>query len=163
MAPWPICTRRGRWSGAPAAQGLYSGSLSAAGGARSGADFVLLIAAALTPHALAALVQETYDLGLEAMVEINTEREAQLATELGAPLVGINNRDLHTFVVDMTTTGRLRPLLPDDVVVAALSGIKSAADGRAMRDCGADAVLVGEALVRAADPAVLLAELGAIP
>jgi indole-3-glycerol phosphate synthase len=127
-----------------------------------GADFVLLIVAALTAQELAALLRETYALGLEALVEVNTEDEARLAAELEAPIVGINNRNLHTFEVDMGTTGRLRPLLPEDAVVAALSGIKSAADGRAMRDYGADAVLVGEALVRAADPALLLAELGAI-
>jgi indole-3-glycerol phosphate synthase len=127
-----------------------------------GADFVLLIAAALAPRELGALFEETAHLGLEALVEVNTEEEARLAADLGAPLVGINNRDLHTFVVDMGTTGRLRPLLPPGVVVAALSGIKNVADGRAMRACGADAVLVGEALVRAADPAVLIAELGAI-
>ncbi len=128
----------------------------------SGADLVLLIAAALSAAQLATLLQETYRLGMEALVEINTEEEARQAVELRAPLVGINNRDLHTFVVDMGTTGRLRPLLPPEVVVVAFSGIKSAADGRAMREYGADAVLVGEALVRAADPRLLIAELGAI-
>lgn len=122
-----------------------------------GADLVLLIVAALAPPQLASLLEAAHALGMEALVEINTADEARLATELGAPLVGINNRDLRTFAVDLATTERLRPLLPGDTVVASLSGVGSVDDARRMRDAGADAVLIGEALVRSADPAALIA------
>ncbi len=129
----------------------------------AGADLVLLIVAALDERQLVDLLAETEALGMTALVEVNAEREAQLAAAISAPLVGINNRNLHTFEVDMTTTARLRPLLPPSTVVAALSGVKTVDDARAMRVAGADAVLVGEALVRAADPAALLATLAAVP
>ena len=128
----------------------------------AGADLVLLIVAALEPEQLAALLVRTHELGMEALVEVNTEAEAHVAAELDAPLVGINNRDLHTFEVDMGTTGRLRPLLSGTTVVASLSGIAHVEDAARMRAAGADAVLVGEALVRAADPATLLAELNGV-
>jgi indole-3-glycerol phosphate synthase len=125
----------------------------------AGADLVLLIVAALAPARVRALLRETHRLGMEALVEVNTPEEARLAAEIGAALVGINNRNLHTFVVDMATTERLRPLLPATTVVAALSGIRSVEDARRMREAGADAVLVGEALVRAPDPKAFLASL----
>jgi indole-3-glycerol phosphate synthase len=108
---------------------------------------------------VAALLETTHRMGMEALVEVNRPDEARLAADLGAPLVGINNRNLRTFAVDMTTTERLRPLLPATIVVAALSGIRSVEDARRMREAGADAVLVGEALVRAADPVALLGSL----
>jgi indole-3-glycerol phosphate synthase len=77
-------------------------------------------------------------------------------------LIGINNRNLRTFDVDMGTTARLRPLLPQHSIVAALSGIGSATDARRMREAGVDAVLVGEALVKAQDPAVLISAIRGI-
>jgi len=129
----------------------------------AGADLVLLIVAALTPARLTQLLRVTTDLGMAAMVEVGTEGEARLARDLDVPLVGINNRNLRTFTVDMETTARLRPLLASHTVVASLSGIKSVADARAMRAMGVDAVLVGEALARAADPECLLAELAGLP
>lgn len=128
----------------------------------AGADLVLLIAAALQPEQLAALLTQTHALGMEALVEVHTEAEARLAAQLDVPLAGINNRDLHTFEVDMGTTERLRPLLPDTTVVASLSGIARVDDAVRMRVAGADAVLVGEALVRAADPGALLAKLNGV-
>jgi indole-3-glycerol phosphate synthase len=127
-----------------------------------GADLVLLIVAALDPDQLAALLEATARLGMQALVEVNTAHEARLAAQMDAPLVGINNRNLHTFEVDMNTTGRLRPLLPDSTIVAALSGIRTLEDARRMREAGADAVLIGEALVRAHDPAALLASLAEV-
>jgi indole-3-glycerol phosphate synthase len=128
----------------------------------AGADLVLLIVAALEPDDLQALYGEALALDLQPLVEVNTAEEAQFAASLGATLVGINNRNLHTFTVDLDTTARLRPLLPPATVVAALSGVRTVADARLLRAAGADAVLVGEALVRATDPAALLAALGAV-
>jgi indole-3-glycerol phosphate synthase len=128
----------------------------------AGADLVLLIVAALDRSALGELLALTHDLGTEALVEVNTEEEAHLAIAAGARLAGINNRNLHTFEVDMTTTGRLRPLFPPETIVAGLSGVRTVEDARRLRAAGVDAVLVGEALVRAADPAALLAALAEV-
>jgi indole-3-glycerol phosphate synthase len=128
----------------------------------AGADFVLLIVAALNLDDLASLLALTKSLGMEALVEINTVEEAQLANEVDARLIGINNRDLHTFRVDMGTTARVRPLLSPGSVVAALSGIRTVEDAEAMRTAGVDAVLVGEALARSAEPEHLLAQLTAV-
>ncbi len=122
----------------------------------NGADAVLLIVAALEYPLLKTLFDAALSLGLTPLVEINNAEEALLARRLEAPLVGINNRDLRTFDVDLSTTPRLRPLLDRATVVAALSGIASAAEARLMREAGADAVLVGEALVRAGDPGDLI-------
>lgn len=129
----------------------------------AGADFVLLIVAALEAEEVASLLALAHELSMEAMVEINNEAEAALARDLDSPLVGINNRDLHTFRVDMETTGRLRPLLAPSTVVAALSGIRTVEDARAMRAAGVDAVLVGEALARSAEPERLLAQMSGLP
>jgi indole-3-glycerol phosphate synthase len=128
----------------------------------AGADLVLLIVAALTPARLGSLLEETYQLGMTAMVEIHTPAEAAIATASMAKFVGINNRNLQTFEVDLSTTQRLRPLLPGSTRVAALSGIRTVDDARQMREAGADAVLIGEALVRAKDPASLIAAIGRI-
>ncbi|MGH2346858.1 MAG: indole-3-glycerol phosphate synthase TrpC [Chloroflexota bacterium] len=125
----------------------------------AGADFVLLIVAALPEEDVASLLALANSLGMEALVEVNNEDEAHLARDLEAPLVGINNRDLHTFKVDMETTIRLRPVLSQRTVVAALSGVRTVEDARTMRAAGADAVLVGEALARTAEPERLLAQL----
>ncbi|HVA91218.1 MAG TPA: indole-3-glycerol phosphate synthase TrpC [Chloroflexota bacterium] len=129
----------------------------------SGADLVLLIVAALTASRLTALLALTEDLGMCALVEVYTADEARLARALEAPLVGINNRNLRTFTVDMETTARLRPLLSPRTVVASLSGIKNVEDARAMREAGADVILVGEALARATNPDGLLAALASLP
>ncbi|HVC82483.1 MAG TPA: indole-3-glycerol phosphate synthase TrpC [Chloroflexota bacterium] len=129
----------------------------------AGADLVLLIVAALSAARLTELLRVTTDLGMGALVEVCTEDEARLARDLDAPLVGINNRNLRAFTVDMETTARLRPLLAPRTVVASLSGIKTVEDARAMRATGVDAVLVGEALARAAEPECLLAELAGLP
>jgi indole-3-glycerol phosphate synthase len=125
----------------------------------SGADLILLIVAALRPAMVRVLLEQATKLGLSTLVEVNTEREAAIALEAGASLIGINNRDLHTFTVDMGTTARVRPSIPDAVVVAALSGIKTPEQARAMRDAGANAVLVGEALVRSSDPSALIGQM----
>ena len=128
----------------------------------AGADIVLLIVAALHTDNLKGLYERAAELGMQALVEVNTVQEAETAIEIGADLVGINNRDLHTFRVDLGTTERLKPQFPPSTVIAALSGVRGVADAVRMRAAGVDAVLVGEALMRAADPAGLLAHLGAL-
>ncbi len=128
----------------------------------AGADLVLLIVAALDAEDLATLLALAESLGMAALVEVNTAEEARLANDVNARLVGINNRDLHTFKVDMDTTTRIRPLLSPGTVVAALSGVRTVEDALAMRSAGADAVLVGEALARSTEPERLLAQLTAV-
>jgi indole-3-glycerol phosphate synthase len=124
-----------------------------------GADAVLLIVAALPADRLRALLDLTRELGMEALVEVHSEAEVEAALEAGASVVGVNHRDLTTFQVDVGLTERLRPRVPAEVVYVAESGIHSGADARRMRAAGADAILVGEALMRAPDPAVKLREL----
>lgn len=124
-----------------------------------GGDAVLLIVAALEPAPLRGLLELARGLGMDALVEAHTEAEVEGALGAGATVVGVNHRDLTTFEVDLGLTERLRPLVPRDVVYVAESGIHTAADARRLREAGADAILVGEALMRAADPAAALREL----
>jgi indole-3-glycerol phosphate synthase len=125
----------------------------------AGADAVLLIVAALAPDALARLLEEAPALGLAALVEVHDEREAETALARGARLVGVNNRDLRTFAVDLATTERVLPLLPAGVKGVAESGIRTVDDARRLRAAGAPNLLVGEALVRAADPGALIRDM----
>jgi indole-3-glycerol phosphate synthase len=125
----------------------------------AGGDAVLLIVAALRDAALRRLLEEAGALGLAALVEVHDERELDLALAAGARLVGVNNRDLHTFAVHLETSERLLPRLPPEVKGVAESGVRTAADARRLRAAGAANLLVGEALVRAADPAALLREM----
>jgi indole-3-glycerol phosphate synthase len=118
----------------------------------AGADAVLLIVAALEAHELEALHAGARALALEALVEVHDARELETALELGAELVGINNRDLRDFSVDVQRTSQLVREIPDGVAVVSESGIATAAQLRALAAQGVDAVLVGEALMRAADP-----------
>jgi indole-3-glycerol phosphate synthase len=124
-----------------------------------GADAVLLIVAALEPARLRELLELARGLGLGGLVEVHSRAEVATALEAGARVVGVNHRDLTTFEVDLGLTERLRPLVPPEVAVVSESGIHTAADARRMREAGADAILVGEALMRAADPAAVLREL----
>lgn len=124
-----------------------------------GADAVLLIVAALEAARLQSLLRLTRELGMEALVEVHSEAEVDAALESGAALVGVNHRDLTTFTVDVGLSERLRPLVPAGAVYVAESGIHTAADAVRVRRAGADAVLVGEALMRAPDPAEKLREL----
>lgn len=124
-----------------------------------GADAVLLIAALLSDRELADLVALAESLGMAALVEVHTEEEVDRALAAGARLVGINNRDLRTFRVDLKTTLRLRSRVPDSVPVVSESGIETAQDVRRLWDAGVRAVLVGSALVRSPDPASKLREL----
>jgi len=124
-----------------------------------GADAVLLIVAAASEERLRELIQLVRRTGMDALVEVRDEPELEAALAAGADLVGVNNRDLHSFRVDRGLTARLRPLLPPEVVCVAESGIHTAEDARQVRAAGADAVLVGEALMRAEDPGAKLREL----
>ncbi len=123
------------------------------------ADAVLLIVAALSPLRLRELLASSGRLGLQALVEVHSEAEVDRALGSGAALIGANHRDLTTFRVDLSLSERLRPLVPQSVVFVAESGVHDAAAARRMRDAGVDAILVGEALMRAADPAAKLREL----
>ena len=123
------------------------------------ADAVLLIAALFDAAALARYVSLAVEIGLTPLVEIHDEEEANLALESGASVIGINNRDLRDFTVDLATFERLAPKLAGATLVAE-SGVKSPEDARRLRDAGADAVLVGEAAMR--DPG-LVARLASLP
>lgn len=115
------------------------------------ADAVLLIVAALDDDQLRSLYAEITRLGMTALVEVHNEAELDRALALGATVIGVNNRDLKTFDVDLETTGRLAKRMPDDVILVAESGIRNADDVKRMGDLGASAVLVGESLVKTAD------------
>jgi indole-3-glycerol phosphate synthase len=124
-----------------------------------GAAAVLLIVSALDQETLERFLDTAADAGLDALVEVHDPDEARRARDAGARIVGVNNRDLTTFEVDLATAEAVRPLLGDASVTVAESGIWTAADARRMADAGYDAVLVGESLVRADDPADLIREL----
>ncbi len=118
-----------------------------------GADTILLIVAILPVHRLRQLYTFSLSLGMEPLVEVNNATEMQTALEVGAKLIGVNNRNLHDFEVDMSTTTRLSELCRGrDVTLCALSGISGPEDVRKYVDQGVGAVLVGESLMRAADP-----------
>jgi len=124
-----------------------------------GADAVLLITALLSSSELSALIEIAQGLGMAALSEVHTEPEVKRALGAGANLVGINNRNLADFGVDLGTTLKLRPLIPPDVAVVSESGIKSYADISALQAAGINAVLVGETLVSSPDPEAKLREL----
>lgn len=117
-----------------------------------GADAVLLIAALLEPDVLRTLVSLCHELGMDALVEVHTDREIDAARVAGARLMGINNRDLHSFAVDLETTTRLRVHIPPGVLVVSESGIRGPADIARLKP-HVDAVLVGTALMTSDDPA----------
>ncbi|HLU64895.1 MAG TPA: indole-3-glycerol phosphate synthase TrpC [Kofleriaceae bacterium] len=125
----------------------------------AGADGVLLIVAALDGALLSELVAAAAEWQLDALVEVHDEAEAEVALAAGARLVGVNHRDLRTFEIDMGLTARLAPRCPPEVVLVAESGIRTAADARALAGAGAHAILVGEALMRQPSPGRALAEL----
>jgi indole-3-glycerol phosphate synthase len=118
----------------------------------AGASAALLIARALDPGRLREMVQVGRALGLELLVEIRDEAELDRALELGAAMIGVNNRDLESLVIDPATAERLVPLIPSSVVAIAESGVKTRADVERYAACGADAVLVGSSISAAADP-----------
>jgi indole-3-glycerol phosphate synthase len=124
-----------------------------------GADCVLLIVAALTDSELADFHALAMEVGLDALVEVHDEAELERALAVGATLIGVNQRDLVTFRVDHDRAQRVAALIPPSVVSVAESGVRGPADAACLRSAGYRAILVGESLVTAADPAAALAEL----
>lgn len=125
----------------------------------AGADAALLIAAVLTDAEMERLLREAADLGLTPLVEVHDASELRRVLPLRPPVIGINNRNLTDFVVDLDTTRRLRPLIPPGIVVVSESGIGLPEQMAELARLGVDAVLIGEALVTAPDPAERLAAL----
>lgn len=117
----------------------------------AGADAILLIVAALNDATLADLHAETARWGMEALVEVHDEREMERAAAVGVRLIGVNNRDLRTFSVDLATTERLAAHKPAGALLVSESGIHRRADVERLAACGADAMLVGESLIVAED------------
>ena len=123
-----------------------------------GADLVLLIVAALDDATLLRFIELTESLGMNALVETHTEEEIRRAVAAGAKIIGVNVRNLKTLDVDPDTFARLAPLLPADAVTIAESGVESSEQVRQYAAAGADAILVGEALVKHAEPRATVAE-----
>ncbi len=118
--------------------------------AELGADAILLITKILG-DSLPELLDLTRKLGMEALVEVTDEKEIELAVDAGARLIGINNRNLETLKVDLATTERLAPLIPNDVTLVSESGMNTRGDVQRMLNAGADAVLVGTSIMRASN------------
>jgi len=124
-----------------------------------GADCILLIVAGLDAMQITELASTAADYGLDILVEVHDEDELEQALEIGPRLVGVNNRDLHTFETTLATTLNLLSRMPSDVLVVTESGIRTRSDVQQMRRAGVNAFLVGEAFMRAAEPGEKLAEL----
>lgn len=127
--------------------------------AAAGADAVLLIVAILEPPELARLNSLSRTLGLDALVEVHTAVELQIALDAGAAMVGVNNRDLKTFEVSLDTSFRLIDAIPDGVVAVSESGLRTAGDLLRLRAAGFDAFLIGERFMTEPDPGAALAHL----
>jgi len=120
----------------------------------SGADAILLIVAGLSDEELKHLYQVAIDVQLDVLVEVHNYAEMERAIDLGADLIGVNNRNLKTFTTDLATTEQLADEVPDNVLLVSESGLKDPlADGQRVLNAGANAVLVGESLMRENDPA----------
>lgn len=117
-----------------------------------GADAILLIVRALDQAQMVELQALGRELSMDVLVEVHNESELERAIQAEAEIIGINNRDLGTMTVDLTTTLRLRPLAPDGAALVSESGIRSTEDVRTVMACGLDSILVGEALMSAGDP-----------
>jgi indole-3-glycerol phosphate synthase len=125
----------------------------------AGADAVLLIVAALRLEQLRELHQQIIELGMTTLVEVHDEAEVDTALRFESKLIGVNNRNLYDFRVDLQTMARLRKSIPADITLVAESGIHTADDVARVRDIGVDAILVGEALVTAKDVGAKVREL----
>lgn len=124
-----------------------------------GASAVLLICSILEEEQMAEYIGLSDELGLSVLAETHDETEVEMALEAGARVIGVNNRNLRDFSVDTANSTRLRKLIPQDVLFVSESGVGSADDVAALSEIGADAVLVGETLMRAADKKARLQEL----
>jgi len=123
---------------------------------QAGASAILIIVRALSDDEITALQHAATAAGLHVLYEIHTAEELSRAVAQGAKIIGVNNRDLADFTTDLGLSERLIPLFPKDVVAVSESGIVTPADAARVHACGAHAVLVGEALMKAADPAALI-------
>ena len=123
------------------------------------ADSLLLIVAMLQLEELKELLGISHELDMSCVVEVHNETEVEIALKSGARIIGINNRDLTTFTVDLSTTERLKPLIPSDRTVISESGINNRSDIERLKRAGIDAVLVGESLMSAPDIAAKIREL----
>lgn len=124
-----------------------------------GASAVLLICSVLTENQMKDYIRICDELGLSALVEVHDEQEVQTALNTGARIIGVNNRNLKDFSVDTDNSRRLRGLIPPNVLFVSESGVRTAEDVETLRKIGADAVLIGETLMRASDKRAKLAEL----
>jgi len=124
-----------------------------------GADSLLLIVAILSSERLEELLRLSHQLSMNCLVEVHYEAELESALKTNARIIGINNRDLNTFTIDLATTERLRPLIPAGITVVSESGIKNRSDMEKMKEWGVDAVLIGESLMSAPDIAAKVKEL----
>ena len=125
----------------------------------AGADAILLIVACLGIDELTKFLEITHELNMEALVEVNSAQEMEIAKKVNALLIGINNRNLDTFEVDLNTTQKLAKNAPQQALLAALSGISSREDVERFESAGAKSVLVGEALMLATNPSEVIADL----
>lgn len=125
----------------------------------AGADTVLLIVKMLDVETLERLYKYSQSLGMEPLVEVQNADEMTIAVKMGSKVIGVNNRNLETFDVDLDTTGRLRSMVPDTTIICALSGINTYKDVVMCKNDGVNAVLVGEAIMRAPDASVFISEL----
>lgn len=124
-----------------------------------GASAVLLICSVLTENQMKDYIRICDELGLSALVEVHDEQEVQTAINAGARIIGVNNRNLKDFSVDTDNSRRLRELIPPGILFVSESGVRTAEDVETLRKIGADAVLIGETLMRASDKRAKLAEL----
>ena len=124
-----------------------------------GASAVLLICSILTEDQMKDYIRICDELGLSALVEVHDEQEVQTALNTGARIIGVNNRNLKDFSVDTDNSRRLRELIPPNVLFVSESGVRTVEDVETLRKIGADAVLIGETLMRASDKRAKLAEL----
>ena len=125
----------------------------------SGADAILLIVSALSDETLGELLNLAHALGMNAVVEVHDEVELRRALGAGSRIVGINNRDLRTFKVDLGVSMRLSRMMPDGVIVVAESGIGSSADVKMLMEQGVNVFLIGETFMKAPDPGLELSNL----
>lgn len=121
-----------------------------------GASAILLICSILEDERLKSYLQLAQELGLSALVEAHTEQEVERAQKAGARIIGVNNRNLKDFQVDLQNSLRLRRMVPRSILFVSESGVRTPADVAALRENGTDAVLIGEALMRAADKRAML-------
>jgi indole-3-glycerol phosphate synthase len=128
-----------------------------------GASAALLIARALSPNVLRAMMDAAREIQLEVLVEVRDEDELQRALDCGATIIGINNRNLETLVIDPKTSERLLGLIPDNVIAIAESGVSTRADVERFARAGADAVLVGSSISAAVSPESAVADLASVP